>query len=222
MHAGTDAERPVLRKVSADLVFLSISARRCLVTCLCSLTFLCVGAQAVALRQLATLTPSDAGAQASLLDNPILANYRTLMASQRSFQINAIGNNSHYLDNVHTFTLQLLRYCEPDSMPWDHSDSLGVSWAVLKRSFTSSSSRPCRLNFVVDSRARAVLEQWLGHIFSISAFYTSNQTAALKAADIPGLEHCKLRRKVRPALLLPYSPSAAHGSILAKDLVPCI
>ena len=168
------------------------------------------------------MAPTDAGERGSLLDNPVLANYHRLMGFQRSFQINVMGNNSHYLDNVHTFTLQLLRYCEPDSLPWDHSDSLGVSWAVLKRSFTSSSSRPCRLNFVVDLRARASLAQWLGHVFSISAFYTSDQTAALKAADIPGLEHCKLRRKVRPALLLPYPPSAAHGSILAKDLVPCI
>ena len=172
-------------------------------TRLCSLTVVCVGAQAVALRQLAALTPWGAGAKASVLDNPILANYRMLMASQRSFQINVIGNNSHYLDNVHTFTLELLRYSEPDSLPWEHSDNLGVSWAVLKRSFTSSSSRPCRLNFVVDMRARASPEQWLGHVFRISAFYMSNQTAALEAADVPGLEHCKLQRKARPVLLLP-------------------
>ena len=165
--------------------------------------------QAVASRQLEYSLSGDGGARTLSHDIPVLANYHKLMASQRNFQINVVGNNSNYLDNVHTFTLQLLRYCEPESLPWDHSDSLGVSWGTLKRSFTSSSSRPCRLNFVVDSRARAVLEQWLGHVFSISAFYTSNQTPAPEAAEVPGLEQCKSRRKVRHELLLTCPASVA-------------
>ena len=79
------------------------------------------------------------------------------MASQRSFHIHVLGNNSHYLDDVHTCTMQLLRYCEPEPLPWEHSDDLGVNWGMLKRSFVISASRPCRLNFVVDSSARASL-----------------------------------------------------------------
>ena len=167
-------------------------------------------AQAVASRHLEAVFPTDAGARARLLSNPVLAKYHKLMASQRSFHINVIGNNSHYMDNVHTFTLQLLRYCEPESLGWDHSDVLGVSWSLLNRSFTSSSSRPCRLNYVVDLRARASLEQWLGRVFSMSAIHTSNQSRLLEDAEVPGLGQCKSRRKVRPALLVPCPASAAH------------
>ena len=176
------------------------------------------GAQAVAARQLDAMPSGDAGA-VRLAASPVLTKYHKLMATTRNFQINVMGNNSHYLDNVHTFTMELLRYCEPDSLPWDHSDNLGVSWGTLKRSFVSSSPRPCRLNFVVDARARASLEQWLGRVFSMSAFYTSDQTPALEAAEIPGLEQCHSRRKVRPALSLP-GPAFTDGP--QKPSVCCV
>ena len=157
------------------------------------------------------------------MENPVLANYHKLMASQRSFLINVVGNNSQYHDKVHTFTMELLRYCEPQSMPWDQSEDLGVSWGTLKRSFVSSSPRPCRLNFVVDSLARPHLEQWLGRVFETSAIYTNDRTPPHEqlATEVPGLEQCKAQRRVRPAQLLPglilVSCSAVKRSVCTME-----